>query len=202
MQNVSVPQRDRENIAACEGFIRLIIDGDAHSPRADGIEVARCLVRPLSCRARWQPHRVQPNCRHHILGDLDTAHAVPVGENCRQWNAKGRVPFPWPLERIGMVLEEHRLDMTHEWYIQEIQPEGGFIAVVGMAKPASGWRQHDITGCHIDPLPVYHGVDIISGIGAYEAAGILQRGSVSLRAYLHSNLSWPTSSVVVLSIAP
>src|SRR5580692_10014952 len=33
-----------------------------------------------------------------------------------------------------------------------------------MAMPTPGWRQHDITGCHIDPLPVYHGVDIISGI--------------------------------------
>jgi hypothetical protein len=98
-----------------------------------------------------------------------------------------------------------------------------------MAMPATKWRQHDITGSHIDPLPVHHGVDIISGIedetqrsrgmamrtrcftrldhligrdnvagggvgvtrsrvhhdevtpfsdiGAYEAAGILQRGS-------------------------
>ena len=45
---------------------------------------------------------------------------VPVGENCRQWNAKGRVALHWPLECIGMVLKEHRLNVPHEWYIQEI----------------------------------------------------------------------------------
>jgi hypothetical protein len=118
----------------------------------------------LGSSTGWQPHRVQPDRRHHILGDLDAVHVCSAGENRRERNAIGRVPFGRPLERVGMGLEESRLDVPHEWHVREIEPERGLAALVGMSMPAPGWRQHDITGRHIDPLTVHDGVDIAGGI--------------------------------------
>ena len=153
-----------QNVAACKDFVRLPVDRGTHGPGDDGIDVVRGLVQLFGSSAGWQPDRVQSDRRHHILGDLDTVHASSPGKRRRERNAEGRVPFGRPLECLGMRLEERRLNMPHEGHVEKVEPERGLIAVVGMSMPAPGWGQHDITGCHIDPLTVDDGIDIVASI--------------------------------------
>src|ERR1700693_559656 len=126
-------------VTASQKFIRPPINGGPHGARDDSIEVVRRLVQTLGNSARWQPDRVQPDRRHHILGDLDTVHARLIGQNRGEGDAKGRISLGWPLERIGMGLEKRRLHVPHEGYVKEVEPERGLIAFIRVSMPAPGW---------------------------------------------------------------
>jgi hypothetical protein len=63
-----------------------------------------------------------------------------------------------------MRLEECRLKVLHEGHVEKVEPERGFIAVVGVAMPTPGWCQHDIARRHIDAHSVHDGIDIVSRI--------------------------------------
>ena len=51
-----------------------------------------------------------------------------------------------------------RLGVIHEWQIQDIQPNHGFVAIVSMLMPQARWREDQITSGHQAFLALHGGV--------------------------------------------
>ena len=80
-QTVTMPQWHGQHVATPKGLFRLPVDRGTHGPEDAGDRlVVRGFVQFLGFCAGWQPHRVQPNCWHHILGDLYAVHSCSAGE--------------------------------------------------------------------------------------------------------------------------
>jgi hypothetical protein len=76
MQNVCVPHRHGQYVAASKQLILVTIDRGMHSPGDNRVDVVRGVMQLFGYAARGQPDRVQPGRRHRVLGLSPTGGAT------------------------------------------------------------------------------------------------------------------------------
>jgi hypothetical protein len=68
-QNVTMPQCHNQSVAACMEFIRLCVNGGAHGPADDSVDVVRGLRPPLDPQAAMRQSKSMPTTEPSAGGD-------------------------------------------------------------------------------------------------------------------------------------